>query len=72
MVYFLLQRKTQKQYQQAFRVLRELNSLLEPKEIVIDFEKAAISAFKSEFPTATIKGCFSHFAQANWRKIQEL
>ena len=43
---------TQQQYQEACRVLRELNILLEPTEIVIEFEKAAISAFKSEFPTA--------------------
>ena len=70
MVYFLLQRKIKSNINKHF-VCYE-NSLLEPKEIVIDFEKAAISAFKSEFPTATIKGCFSHFAQANWRKIQEL
>ena len=24
------------------------------------------------FPTATVKGCFYHFAQAIWRKIQQL
>ena len=63
--------KTQQQYQQAFRVVRELNTLLEPTEIVIDFEKAAIPAFKSEFTRASVKGCFFLFAQANWRKLQE-
>ena len=72
MVYFLLQRKTRKQYQQAFRVLREFNPLLEPTKIVIDIEKAAISAFKSELSTVSAKWGFFHFALANWQKIKEL
>ena len=50
--------KTQKQYQQVFRLLRELNLLLEPTEIIIDFKKPAIFAFKSEFPKAFVKECF--------------
>ena len=38
----------------------------------MDFERASINAFQQCFPSATLKGCFFHFAQANWRKIQEL
>ena len=71
MVYFFIQQKTQQQYQHAFRVLPELNFLSEPTKIVNDFEKAAISIFKPEFSTASIKGCFLHFAQGNWPKIKD-
>ena len=38
---------------QAFHVLRYFNILLEPTEIIIDFEKAANSAFQSEFFTSS-------------------
>ena len=31
---------------------------------------AAINAFKSNFPNATARGCFFHFSQCLWRKIQ--
>ena len=53
-------------------MLRELNLLLESTEILIDFEKAAVSVFKSEFSTASIKGWCFHFAQADWYKVQKL
>ena len=33
---------------------------------------AAIEALKSSFPNANIKGCFFHFAQANWQKIESV
>ena len=44
--------------------------MLNPHEVTIDFEIAAIEALKSSFPNANIKGCFFHFARANWQKIQ--
>ena len=55
-----------------FDAIKDLNAMLEPHEIMIDFELAATEALKSSFPAANIKGCFFHFAQANWRKIQNL
>ncbi len=70
--YFLLQRKTEAQYSRALEQLKQENVCLEPREILVDFELASINAFKKSFPSAAIKGCFFHFAQANWRKIQEL
>ncbi|KAL4083317.1 hypothetical protein QTP88_028646 [Uroleucon formosanum] len=38
---------------------------------MIDFEQPFILAFKDVFPNAEIKGCFFHFQQCIWRKIQE-
>ncbi|CAK9296436.1 unnamed protein product [Gordionus sp. m RMFG-2023] len=36
------------------------------------FEAAAISALKFVFPSMIIKGCFSHYSQALWRRCQSL
>ena len=43
-----------------------------PTSMIIDFEKAAINAFQIEWPTTTVKGCYFHFTQNVWPKIQEL
>ena len=37
-----------------------------------NFEKAAISASVNEFSDITIRGCFFHFTQCIWRKVQNL
>jgi len=37
---------------------------------MVDFEMAFISAYKDEFPTTEIKGCFFYFQQCLRRKIQ--
>lgn len=37
---------------------------------MLDFEKASANAFHSCFPTTEIRGCFFHFSQSLWRKIQ--
>lgn len=43
----------------------------QPTTVMSDFEMAAISAFKKEFPETEVKGCFFHFCKALYRKIQE-
>ena len=68
LVFILLQNKTQEQYIPVLNQLRNLNALLTPREVIVDFEKASINAFKAVFPSVSVKGCFFHFAQANWRK----
>ena len=72
LVYFLLQGKTEDQYVKALSQLKKQNSYLDPTEVVVDFEKASINAFLTVFPKVQVRGCFFHFAQANWRKVQEL
>ena len=71
-VYLLLTSKNAEIYLRAFNALKDLNTCLAPQKIVTDFELAAINAFKATFPNVAIKGCFFHFAQAVWRKVQEL
>ena len=45
---------------------------LRPKRIVMDFEKAALKAAETAFPSATRFGCRFHLSQAWNRKIQQL
>ncbi len=71
-VYILMQRKSEKQYTRALNILKDLNPCLDPRAVYMDFEKASINAFRTSFPKISINGCFFHFAQANWRKVQEL
>ena len=50
----------------------ELGLELNPKIIMIDFELAAIKAFKRTFPSAEIKGCFFHFSKAIYQHAVSL
>ena len=72
LVFMLLTCKSAAVYEKAFRALKELNPDLSPKRVITDFELAAINSFRKIFPRTEVKGCFFHFAQAIWRKIQDL
>jgi hypothetical protein len=43
-----------------------------PTRAVCDCEISMISAIQSEFPRTTVHGCYFHFRQSLWRKVQEL
>lgn len=45
---------------------------LRPTKVVCDFEVSLISALETELPQTRICGCYFHFCQSLWRKIQEL
>ena len=66
------EKKTKEKYEELFAALKNMNAMLDPHEVTIDLEIAAIEALKSSFPNANIKGCSFHFAQAYWRKIQSV
>lgn len=70
-VYMILPNKKQSTYSKCIQELLILNYELNPKTIMIDFEKGAINAFKNAFPHTCIKGCFFHFNQSVYRKVQE-
>lgn len=58
---------------QIFRML--LNKLPETPRvstIVTDFEAAVWKAISSSLPNVTVRGCYFHYSQAVWRKIQFL
>ncbi|CAG7828019.1 unnamed protein product [Allacma fusca] len=43
-----------------------------PATVTTDFEQALINAFTQKFPTSRHQGCFFHFTQCIWRRIQPL
>ena len=57
LVYCLMRNKLKEKYEELFAALKNLNAMLDPHEVTIDFETAAIEALKSSFLNANIKGC---------------
>lgn len=72
LVYGILKNKDKKTYNLFFSFLKNKRKDLNPKNITIDFEMAAINSFLEVFESTVIYGCFFHFCQAIWRKIQEI
>jgi len=56
------------------RMLNEVKRIIlaSPERILLDFESAAINAFKSAFPSATVTGCCFHLTQSVTRKVDEI
>lgn len=69
-VYALLPKKTEATYITLLEKLNEFNPNLKPKSIMLDFEQAAINAFKKVFQNISVRVCFFHLSQCVWRKIQ--
>jgi len=42
------------------------------ERILLDFESAAINAFRSAFPSATVTGYHFHLTQSVMRKVNEI
>jgi hypothetical protein len=70
----LMTSRSEEIYKRFFEELIELNNQtgldLSLPIIITDFEQAVINATQSEFPDSIHKGCFFHFCQNLWRKIQ--
>ena len=71
MIYGVLSRKTQAMYESYLSILRNKISI-PPKSVTSDFEKAFLNSVKIVFPLAILLGCFFHFKQSMFRKLQEL
>ena len=70
-VYVLVTEKTELTYSRMLGKLLDLEPALNPLYVMLDFEKAAINAFEEGF-VAVVSGCFFHFSQNIYRKIQSL
>lgn len=62
-VYVLLPDKKEQSYRRMFEALKSLKPNLCPKTIMVDYEKTAINAIKTEFSSSEINGCFFHMSQ---------
>jgi hypothetical protein len=71
-VYALLPNKNEDTYRRLFMALNGLREGLAPRSILVDFEMAAINAARALYPGSDIRGCYFHFQQSLWRKIQAL
>jgi hypothetical protein len=77
LIFCLLTGKQIGQYRQLLkhvknRVRQLTGHKFRPRQIVCDFESSLITAIETELPRCKIQGCYFHFCQSLWRKIQEL
>ncbi len=70
LVYMLLPRKDRATYMRAFRALQQIEPQFQPAKWMVDYEQAAIQAIAEVFPNCEISGCFFHYCQSLWRRIQ--
>eukprot|EP00058_Branchiostoma_floridae_P022000 XP_002607490.1 hypothetical protein BRAFLDRAFT_69922 [Branchiostoma floridae] len=64
-------------YRQVFQhvkaaVRQRTGHRLRPQRIVVDNEVSLMSVIDTDFPQATFFGCYFHFCQSLWRRIQSL
>ncbi len=69
-VFGLLPDKRESTYERFFDAVKSISPPLTPKSIMTDFELASINAIRDCFPTASRRGCFFHFCQCIYRKVQ--
>ncbi|KII64465.1 hypothetical protein RF11_03872 [Thelohanellus kitauei] len=67
--FIFFQRKTRECYNMVWNILTT-NLDLNFSSSMSDFESASINSFKEHFPNCRSSGCFFHFTQNIWRKIQ--
>ena len=72
LAYILLPKKNERIYERTFDILKELIPSFNPQRAMIDFEMAVFNSLDSNFPEIKTSGCFFHFCQNMWKKIQTL
>ncbi|KAG0432055.1 hypothetical protein DMUE_5521 [Dictyocoela muelleri] len=71
LAYFIMKKKSLESYKIAFRFLKsKLKSM--PELILIDFEAASLNCLREIFQETRVEGCYFHFSQLIWRRIQAL
>jgi hypothetical protein len=70
-VYCLLPNKSRATYDRMISVLKQLNPTASPRRILVDFESAAMNAFREAFPDAEVSGCYFHLCQSINRKVND-
>ena len=52
--------------------MQTLGLQLEPEHVMADFEISLVQSIELQCPQASIKGCYFHFSQCLWKKVQAL
>ncbi|XP_067676265.1 uncharacterized protein [Haliotis asinina] len=75
LVYCLLSNRSAECYTQMFEYLCDLAGRqglqFAPHTVQLDFERAAHNAVRGVFPAASVRGCFFHYTQCIWRRVQK-
>lgn len=69
-VFILMTDRSATSYIRVLTELNNLNSALQPKTVMTDFEQAALLAFKTVYPEIEQRGCLFHLGQCLWKRIQ--
>lgn len=73
LIHGLLPGKHQIHYTHFFEaVMQQMPDNWQPVHIMSDFEASSINAMNELFPRSLKHGCFFHFGQAHFRKVQSL
>jgi hypothetical protein len=70
LIYSLLPDKRESTYVKIFEHIRKIMEKIEVNLIMTDFEKAVINACQLLFPKAIKQGCYFHYRQCIYRRIQ--
>jgi hypothetical protein len=68
-VYALLPNKQQATYERFFTSLNSMRQF-QPTSVLVDFEMSSMNAVHTIYPNAAVSGCFFHFSQCIYRKVQ--
>lgn len=75
LVFCLMTKKSKSMYTAFFKELLKIGEnygcVLNPTKIVSDFEVGIAKAIQLCFPRAQTQGCFFHFSQIIWRRVQK-
>lgn len=71
-LYCLLPAKSRAIYDRLLAIVKELIPQAAPHTILLDFEIAAMNAFRDAYPHAEISGCYFHLSQSVLRKVNEV
>jgi hypothetical protein len=75
-VFGLLPNKREDTYRRFLQMIKSaalrFGTDFSPEIIQIDYEIAMMNAIRGELPYTRIRGCYFHFTQAIWRKVQDL
>ncbi|KAL8571302.1 hypothetical protein ACOMHN_061442 [Nucella lapillus] len=75
LAYCLLIDKSRQTYYQLFEVLKrkaENDLVMNPEQIMSDFESELMPAIRHSFTNTQHRGCYFHHSQAVWRQVQRL
>ena len=68
-IFALLPNKTVATYELFFREIERHMDGHTPRDILFDFEQAALNSVRNIFPDVNVKGCFFHLSKNIWKRI---